>query len=43
MEAMTLEQALAYLTPHPSTKGPVHLNPEKMREAIAVIRAALGV
>jgi hypothetical protein len=42
-EAMTLEQALAYLTPHPSTNGPVHLNPEKMREAIAVIRAALGV
>lgn len=39
---MTLEQALTYLTPHPSTKRPVHLDPEKMREAIAVIRAALG-
>lgn len=39
---MTLEQALAYLTPHPTTNGPVMLTPAKMREAIAVIRAALG-
>jgi hypothetical protein len=40
---MTLDQALAYLTPHPATgaNAPVLLTASTMREAIAVIRAAL--
>jgi hypothetical protein len=38
-----LERALAYLTPHPSTNGPVQLTPAKMREAISIIRLALGM
>lgn len=34
---MTRDEALAYFTPHPLTKGPVMLDPEKMREAVAVL------
>jgi hypothetical protein len=41
-EIHTLDEALAYLRPHPSTKGPVILTPEKMREAISVIEDAIG-
>ena len=41
-EIQTLADALAYLTPHPSTKGPVILTPEKMRAALAVIESVLS-
>lgn len=36
-----LADALAYLTPHPTTKGPVILDPAKMRASVSVIGAAL--
>lgn len=41
---MTLDEALAYLTPHRLTgpNSPVLLTAHKMRTAIAVIEAALG-
>lgn len=41
---MTLDEALAYLTPHRLTgpNGPVLLTAHKMRTAIAVIETALG-
>lgn len=34
---MTRDEALAYFTPHTLTKGPVMLDPEKMREAVTVL------
>lgn len=37
---MTRDEALAYFTPHPLTKGPVMLDPEKMWEAVAVLQGA---
>lgn len=40
-EIRNLPDALAYLTPHPSTKGPVILTPEKMRRAIEIIKKDL--
>lgn len=41
---MTLDEALAYLTPHRLTgpNSPVLLTAHKMRTAVAVIEAALG-
>ena len=41
-EIQTLADALAYLSPHPSTKGPVILTPEKMREAVGVVEAEIA-
>lgn len=38
-----LAKAWAYLSPHPLTNGPVHLHPQKMRDAIATLRAAFEV
>lgn len=38
---MTLSEALDYLRPHPLTKGPITLQSQKAREALAVIEAAL--
>lgn len=42
---MTLDEALAYLTPHPQTgaNAPVLLKASTMRTAIAAIRTALAV
>lgn len=39
---MTQDEALAYFTPHPLTKGPVMLDPEKMRAAVAVLREGVA-
>jgi hypothetical protein len=41
-EIQTLDEALAYLSPHPLTNGPVILTPEKMREAVGVIQSSLA-
>jgi hypothetical protein len=41
-EIQTVEDALAYLRPHPLTNGPVILTPEKMRKAIGIIELALA-
>ena len=38
---MTLSEALDYLRPHPLTKGPITLQSQKAREALAVIEVAL--
>jgi hypothetical protein len=38
-DSKTLDQALAYLTPHPRTNGPVILDPAKMRVSQSLISA----
>lgn len=42
---MSLDEAIAYLTPHrlSGSKAPIILNAEKMREAITVIENALAL
>jgi hypothetical protein len=35
----TIEEAIAYITPHPLTKGPVILTADKLREAVVTIVA----
>ena len=42
-EIQTLADALAYLSPHASTKGPVILTPDKMRQAVGIIEEQLAV
>ena len=42
MSNMTLEEALGYLSPHPSSHGPIILTADVMRSAIRVIRESVN-